>query len=357
MHLTGTIPLMAQMLHDTLTSRKIKTGIDYMYNMEFDKASGIFSEIEKHYPGHPVNYLLKGIFSYWKHYPMLPTSAAHEAFENNLRKCIDLCYEEPYSTNYESESLLANVCSRGLLLLYYNDNDMSMKVIPLATGTFRFIMRSFDHVSVFADFYFPTGIYNYYREAYPRMNPIYKPLASLFPPGDIVRGLSELGKAAELSIFLKAESYAILTYIYAGFENDFLKALLYSRTLTCKYPANPYYKALHIRNLLIIKDYNQAESIINAAGSNSGNVYLDAQLLVFKGIIQEKKYRNYIKAKDLYENGITTIAFAGDFGNEYCGYAYLGLSRICEYNGDIAGKKAFRKKGLNLIDFKKITFD
>ena len=234
---------------------------------------------------------------------------------------------------------------------------MSMKVIPLAMGTFKFIMRSFDHVSVFADFYYPTGIYNYYREAYPRMNPVYKPLASLFPPGNIVRGLTELGKAAELSIFLKAESYAILTYIYAGFENDYLKALLYSRTLTSKYPENPYYKALHIRNLLIMKEFNEAESIINTTGSYSGNAYLDAQLLVFKGIIQEKKYRNYLKAKDLYEDGITAIAFAGDFGNEYCGYAYLGLSRISAYNGDNAGKKAFRKKGLDLIDFKKITFD
>jgi hypothetical protein len=39
-----------------------------MYNLDFDKALRIFSEVEKHYPGHPVNYLLKGIFSYWKHY-------------------------------------------------------------------------------------------------------------------------------------------------------------------------------------------------------------------------------------------------------------------------------------------------
>lgn len=347
----------AQILHDSLVVNRIKKGVDYLYNLEFNKAAQIFYDIGKKYPEHPVSYLLKGIYSYWENYPMLPTSEKHESFENDLRKCIDLCSVKAYSEKYEAESLLTNVCARGLLLLHYNDNDLSMRVIPLATGTFKYIMRSFDFVSTFADFYYITGIYNYYREAYPKMNPVYKPLASLFPPGDIVKGLTELVKAAELSIFLKAESYSILTYIYAGFENDFLKALLYSRTLVDKYPSNPYYKAMHIRNLLYMNEYDQAESLIISAGSNSGNAYYDAQLLIFKGILSEKKYRNYTQAKKYYEEGINAISFAGDYGNDYCGYAYLGLSRISEYTGDKTGKKAYRRKGLELIDFKKITFD
>lgn len=328
-----------------------------MYNLEFSKASGIYSEVEKLYPGHPVNYLLKGIYSYWKNYPMLSTSMARESFENDLKKCIDLSSEKQYSEKYEAESLLTNVCARGLLLLYYNENDLSMKVIPLATGTFKYIMRSFDFTSSFADFYYMTGIYNYYREAYPKMNPVYKPLASLFPPGDIVKGLTELVKAAELSIFLKAESYSLLTYIYTGFENDYIKALLYSRTLTEKYPANPYFKALHIKNMLLIKEYDKAENIVRSSAKKSGNAFFDTQLLIFNGILQEKKYRNYDLAQKYYEDGINAITFAGDYGNEYAAYAYLGLSRICDINGDKTGKKTYRKKGNDLIEFRKVTFD
>jgi len=335
----------------------IKAGVDYMYNLELDKASEIFSKVEKIYPEHPANYLLKGIYAYWENYPILPSSRARESFENDLRKCIDLSSEEVYSRKNEAESLLANVCARGLLLLFYSDNDLSMKVIPLATTTFKYVMRSFDFVSVFTDFYYVTGIYNYYREAYPRLKPVYKPLASLFPPGDMARGLSELVRAAELSIFLKAESYSLLTYIYSGFENDFIKAMLYSRTLLEKYPRNPYFKALHIKNLLIVGEYDQAENLIKSAGKKSGNAFFDAQLLIFNGILQEKKYKNYSLSEQLYEDGINAITFAGDFGNEYCGYAYLGLSRISDYKGDKAGKKAYRKKGDDLIDFKKITFD
>ncbi|NLA48436.1 MAG: hypothetical protein GX876_03125 [Bacteroidales bacterium] len=355
--LINIFPSDAQMLHDSATVRKIKTGVDYMYNMEFDKASRLFSEIEKLYPGHPVNLLLKGIFSYWKDYPMLPASESRVVFENNLRTCMDLCSDGQYQKSYEAESLLANICSRGLLLLYYNENDLSFKVITLATSTFKYILKAFDHVSAFADFYYPSGLYNYYREAYPHINPVYKPLASLFPPGDMKKGLIELARAAELSIFLKAESYSVLAYIYAGFENDFRKALLYSGILTKKYPLNPYYKALHMRNLLFKKEYDLVESMINLAGNDTGNAYFDAQLLIFNGIIQEKKYKNYPDARQLYEDGISAIAFTGDYGNEYCGYAYLGLSRICEHDGDRAGKKAFHRKGYGLLNFKKITFD
>lgn len=346
-----------QVLHDSIAVKKIKAGIDYMYNMEFIKANREYSEVEKLYPGHPVNYLLKGIYTYWENYPLLPVSPARESFENDLNKCIDLCSVQPYSEKYEAESLLINVCARGLLLLFYNDNDLSIKVIPLAIGTYKYIMRSFDFVSSFSDLYYMTGIYNYYREAYPKMKPIYKPLASLFPPGDIARGLNELVKAAELSIFLKAESYSILTYIYLGFENNYIKALLYSKTLVEKYPANPYYKALHIKNLLILREYDQAESIIKSVEKKTNNPYFRAQLLIFNGIIQEKKYKNHTLAEKFYEDGINAIAFAGDFGNEYSGIAYLGLSRICDYKGDKAGKKTYRNKGYNLIDFKKITFD
>jgi hypothetical protein len=355
--LINTLPSHAQMLHDSATVRKIRTGVDYMYNMEFDKALPLFSDVEQLYPGHPVNHLLKGIFLYWKDYPMLPTSQSREAFENNLRTCMDLCSDSQYSAQYEAESLLANICSRGLLLLYYNENDLTFKVITLATSTFKYILRAFDHVSAFADFYYPTGLYNYYREAYPHINPVYNPLASLFPPGDMTKGLIELARAAELSIFLKAESYSILAYIYAGFENDFPKALLYSGILTKNYPLNPHYKAHHMRNLLVRKEYDLVENMISLTGNNTGNAYFDAQLLILNGIIQEKKYKNYQDARRLYENGISAIAFTGDYGNEYCGYAYLGLSRICEHEGDKAGKKAFRRKGNGLLDFKKITFD
>jgi len=309
------------------------------------------------YPGHPVNYLLNGILSYYENYPLLPASPSRQFFEDDLRKCIELSGQKPYSEKYEAESLLTNLCARGLLLTYYTNNDLIMNVVPLTAGTYKYLKKSFDFVSVFADFYFFTGTYNYYWEAYPRIHPVYKTLASLFPPGDMKVGLYELLKAAQQSIFVKVESYSRLTSIYTGFENNYKMASLYSKTLTDQYPGNPLFKSDHIKNLLLLNEFDQAEFLINDFPGDAGNTFYAAQLMIFRGIIQEKKYKNYALAKQLYEEGIIASSLYGDYSKEYCAYGYFGLSRISEYYGDHVGRKVYRRKGLDLTDFKEVNFD
>lgn len=347
----------AQVLNDTYCITIIKSGIDNIYNLQFDEAHKVYKEISDLYPGHPVSYLYHAIMTYWENYPLLPNSGASENFENDLRQCMNLCENEPYNVEYRAESLLANICARGLLLLFYSDNDLSMNVIPLATGTYRYIMDTFNYVSYYNDFNYFTGIYNYYREAYPRFHPVYKPLVAIFPPGDLLMGLNQLGKSAEDAIFLKAESNLILTWIYASFENNYPKALFFSNRLTELYPKNLMFRALHVRNLLLLKEYDKAENILGLTDNGSGNTFYDAQADIFRGILSEKKYSDPEIARKYYEKGIKSISAFGDYGNEFCGYGYLGLSRICDSQGDKTGRKAFRRKGNDLVDFKKMTFD
>ena len=346
-----------QVLRNVAAQDMIKSGIDNIYNLDFESAEKIHLKLESMYPGHPVNLLFRGMMTYWEEYPLLPGSAGRTSFESDLRTCIQLCEEEEFAPDYEAEITLANICARGLLLLFYADNDMSMNVIPLAVGSYKYVMRSFDLASSYSDFLYFTGIYNYYREAYPRFYPVYKALAALFPRGDEKKGLTELSRAAESSIFLRAESYYFLSWIYNGYENDFLKSALYGKILNDRYPANLLYRALHIRNLLLLKRYGEAEEIIDKSGQQSGNNFFNGQLKVFNGILQEKKYRNYPLAKQLYEDGISELALIGSYANEYTAYAYFGLSRISSLTGDRTGQRVYRKKGNDLADFKNVNFD
>jgi len=185
-------PAGGQILSDTSSLVIIKSGIDQIYRLNFDKAREIFSGIDIPGSEHPVIYLLHGLTVYWQNYPLLPFTDAMNLFEADMRRCIALCEMKPYSEEYEAEALLANVCARGLLLLFYADNNMSRNVISLASGTYRYIMRSFHFNRVFSDLYYFTGLYNYYRDAYPKYHPVYKPAAALFPPGNFERGLNEL---------------------------------------------------------------------------------------------------------------------------------------------------------------------
>jgi len=352
----STSSLNSQFLKDSTSLNLIKEGIDNVYNFQFDKADKVSEELGKLYPGQPVVYLFKGMVTYWENYPLITTSSARASFEEDMRKCIELS-DKNKNSSAEVEILLVNLCARGLLLLYYTDNYLSLDVFPLATSTYQYIRRSFDFTAYYSDFYFFTGVYNYYREAYPEAYPIYKPLAFLFPKGSKVKGLEELQIVSKNSIILKAEAFSFLSAIFLTFENNFQQATYFSKSLHTLYPDNPEYLGAYIKNLLLIKRYDEAEMEMLSSNTSKNNSFFRAQMSIFNGILQEKKYHDIKKAQQFYSTGIDDITIFGSYGNEYAAYAYFGLSRISEINGNKDYKKMYRKLALQLADFKKVNFD
>ncbi len=348
--------LEGQILKDSTSMRVLKGCVGDIYNSEFEKARDAARQLSISYPGHPVNHLLKGMIVYWENYPLRPGSQAQKAYEINMNDCIRICEEIKTSDDYP-EILLSNLGARGMLLQFYADNNLSDKVLPIVKTTYRLIRQSFDYTSFYDDFYFFTGLFNYYREAYPEARPVYKVVAFLFPRGDRVKGLVEMRKAARTAIMLKAEAAAFMSHIYIHFEANFQLAYAYSRYLHEMYPENPQYLASNIKNLLLLKKYDEAEDLIRASEATKINPYFSAQTNIFNAIIQEKKYRNPALAKELYKKGLNDISVFGYFGNEYSAYAYFGLSRLAELEGDKSGRKALRKRALDLTSYKKVNFD
>ncbi len=346
----------AQILQDSVSLDLIKKGIDSTYNLQFSYAGEVYNRISKMYPEHPIVIIFKEIVRYWENYPLLPNSTALALFEKNLRKCIRLC-EKNNNSDYDAEYLMANLCARGLLLSFYTDNDLKNEVIPLATSTYKYIMRSFNYTSIYPDFFLFTGLYNYYREIYPKIHPFYKPFSILFPKGDRIRGIKDLQKASRSSILLKAESFSDLSYIYMTYENNYQRGAYFSKNLHDLYPVNPEFKAEYIKNLLLMKRYDEAENLFASYGATENNSFYHAQLSIFNGIILEKKYHNYELAQEYYDKGIRDIAAFGTFGNEYAAYAYFGLSRIAGAKGDIENSKTYHKQATRLADSKNIDFD
>jgi len=346
----------AQILKDSSFLIQIKKDIDCIYNLKFEKASELNLKIAKSYPGHPVQFLLRGLLTYWKNYPMLYNSSDRISLEADLRQCIRLS-ENHANSAYQAEYLLSNLCARGLLIKFYDDNNQIMKVIPLATSTYKYLRKSFSFTGECSDLYYYTGVYNFYRESYPDAYPVYKPLALIFPPGDMKSGLKQLNNAASSAVVLRGESYFLLTMIYLNFENKFQQALHYSRPLHEMYPDNLQYFAQYIKNLLLLKQYDEAEKLINTSLKETENKYYLAQLNIFKGILQEKKYNDTTLAQQYYFSGINRITPYGEYGKEYAAYAYFGLSRISFTKNDHNAGKKYREKAKKLGNNKNLTFD
>ena len=213
-------PVNAQMLQDSACLKLLRTNIDYTYNLQFKEAGEIFTQIQKQYPDHPIVFLIRGIMTYWKSYPLVYANPSHVSFEDDMRQCIKLC-ESDHDTAYEAEYLLANLCARGMLLMYYANNGLAMEVIPTASSTYKYIRKSFDYNKSTVDLNYFTGLYNYYREAYPDLHPVYKSVSFMFPQGDKALGIKQLKTSAANAVFLRADSYFSLAWIYLNYERSY----------------------------------------------------------------------------------------------------------------------------------------
>jgi hypothetical protein len=349
------LQLSGQILEDTASLSIVKKGVACIYDFKFNEAKEILVRIDKLYPNHPIGFLFRGMIAYWQNYPLITSSADRPIYEKNMKKCIELCDKEVKPSS-KAELLLINLCARGMLLMFYADNNLNLSVFPLASNTYSYLRHSFNFVSVYSDFFFFTGLYNYYREVYPDAHPVYRTFAFLFPKGDRNTGLEELRTAAGKSIVLRAESASFLSGIYLTYENNYNEASRYTEYLHNLYPDNIQYLAGDIKNLLLIKKYNEAEIILLEESGKVNNSYFRAQTEVFKGIIQEKLYKNLRMAEDYYKSGLSALSAYGEYGREYMSYAYFGLSRISILRGEKGNADTFRKKALNLADFKTVDF-
>jgi hypothetical protein len=316
----------SQLLQDTSAVNLIRKGIDRIYSQEFNDAERILTEINTKYPEHPATYLYKAIIIYYQNYPLIPLDPSFKGFEFQLRTSIRIC-EAQSGWLDDPEKLLIDFCSRGLLMLCYSENGMSSEVIPMALTSYKCVRKSFQYKTTYPDFCYFTGLYNYYREAYPGRHPVYKAIALLFPHGDKENGLKDLKYAAENSIVLMAEAYSIISWIYTYYENNYSEALKYSETISEKYPSNLLFRGEYLKNLLLLKNYDDAEKIIQSSEAVQ-HAYFQGQMAYFKGVIQENKYHNYELAGKHYHESLLLMKQFGARGKEFSDYASNELKRI-----------------------------
>ena len=347
----------SQVLRDPEAFERVRNSVSEIYNGGYDEAEATYQYLNRKFPAHPINYLLKGMSIYWQNFPLMPGTKNGDLFEQYMQKAIVLSEERLKENENDAEALLSALGSAGLLLLYLADNGHSREVISLAPKTYQWVMKSFDFTGSYKDFYFITGLYNYYREAYAEAHPVYKPVMVFFPHGDKKLGLKQLKIGSDSAIFLKAESTTFLAGIYQSFEKDPYRALIFSKKLADTYKKNQQFRLSYIRDLLVLNKYDEAEKVMNGRDYASISGYFQAQANIFKGIIQEKKYRNYTMAEQHYLAGISKAKPYGDIGAEFVAYGYYGLSRLSAINGDVKTSRHFRKQAKDLSDFDHVNFD
>ena len=328
--------------------KEVEEITELIYNNQHDKVESELSALRQKVPAnHPVYPMLKALNLYWKDAPMHTGSPNCGDFQAYLRETVQK--SNHYLKQEQDETLVTFLAlsAHSLLTRFHADKGDYMSAIGEAKNAYSFMKKGFDLTEAYSEFYFPVGLYNYYREKYPELNPVYKPFMFFFRSGDIPKGLLQLEKAAKVNVFTKPEAGVFLTHIYLYYENNPAAALKNIRQLHEEFPQNRLFRLQLAEALLANGQYNQAASHINFLLRQEDPFYKMAGQL-FRGIYREKKEQNAESAKASYDQSLQTAKNLSYMANMYRSMAYAGLGRYYARQEEAEKAKENHKKALDL---------
>jgi len=330
---------------------RVENCLDLTYGFSFTEAKQQQLFLSNLTPDHPAPLFLDALIIYWKHYPLTPEKKESEQFIGLMEKCVQMA--EAYMDNDYTylEGVFFDLFGRAFQAMFWADNGKPFKVVPDLGTMYQNTKEGFQMKDDFVEFYFSTGLYNYYIEAYPEANPIYKPLVSFMQEGDKQLGLEQLEYAINHAVYLKVESYLFMALIQLNYEDDLNTALYFISKLHHKYPRNTFYKGLLLTILLHQNNYEEARKILVSVNAEEGD-YSAMVKTMGKAFLSEKFISNDLQAKKGY---LETLELADSFGpiaDMYTAIGYMGLSRISEREGMDHQAKKYARMAANHTDYK-----
>lgn len=335
---------------DKTSSGLILQTMDSIYNLNFPAARKIIPEIEKRLPEHPGLFLLKAFLTGQEHVPLKSGTKAYGEFEELLQRTLEISEKLLDKNKNDVEGIFFSLAAHGYLAQLYADNNKNLKAAGQAKDAYDFIKAGFGLTGSFPDFYFPCGLYNYYRVAYPELHPYYKTVVWLFREGDKKSGIEMLKKGAAKGLFTKTESLSYLGHIFLRYENKPLESLPYNEKLVRSYPRNLTFSLIYVENLLKLKKCYQARPYIDRL-RKSDKAYFQYAGEIFYGCYLLTALSDLHGALNAYNRAEKIAARENIRNPHFDSILYLGLGRINKKMGNANTAKSFFEKALESAVF------
>jgi hypothetical protein len=227
--------------------------------------------------------------------------------------------------------------------MFWADNGKAGKVVPDLRTMFRHTKEGFQLKEQFSEFYFSTGLYNYYIEAYPEAHPVYKPLVAFMDDGDKKLGLLQLNHAINHTVFLRVESILFMSIIQLKYEKDLNTAAIYAERLFKDYPQNVFYQGHLVTILLHKQRFHRVKEVLEEMKNQDDN-YSEMIRTMARAYMAEKELRNDLLAGKLYMKTLKLADSFGPFTNQFKAIGYMGLSRLNEQKGLNSEARRYARK-------------
>lgn len=322
---------------------KVAFGLQNTYNFAFEEALTTQKELLRATPDHPAPRFLEALIIYWKHFPLLPENPAASDFVNLMDQCVEQSEElRKYDLTYQ-EGVFFDLFGRAFKAMFWADNGKSGKVVSDLRQMYKRTKEGKDLKDQFVEFYFSTGLYNYYIEAYPEAHPVYKPLLAFMQKGNKELGLEQLNHAINQTVFLKVEAMLFMSLIQLKYEKDLNTAAIYARKLHQNYPNNTYYQGHLLTILLYQQRLGEVRELLTSMEGQS-DAWSDMNRTLADAFISEADKEK--KAEEDYQLLLKSAENFGPIADIYSAMAYMGLSRLKEQKGlENEARKYARKAG------------
>lgn len=342
----------AQILYDTATQNLVLEAIDHIYNYEFGEVEPIARQIRAKYPNHPVNSMLKAMQLQWQYLPVKDNKAVSGQYINLLQDCLAKAKILEKNEKTRPEAAFFSMAGHGYIALMHNYNDDKIKAAGEAKQAYDYVMDGFKYMDKNPEFYFSSGLYNYYVIRYPEDHPIVKPMVFFFKNGNREEGLRQMDVAARKGVFTRTESAFYLARIFLKHELRYERASGYLASLTQKYPNNPIFLMKYIESLLLLNKNEEAQPYLERLKKRNDK-FFPIVWRTFEGLIQEKYLKNDQEAVKSYQSTLRQ-PYDDEYTKEYHAFAYAGLARIALRAGDRKKAAGYYKKVGELAEYKSL---
>lgn len=235
-------------LSDTFVRTEGKRGLDLLYNMKFDQANAIFSEISRRYPDHPIAPFLKGLNIWWNEIMLnLPNTAHDEAFFSAMDEVITRCDEILEDDPDHLDALFLRGAALGFRARLHSNRENWFKAVLDGKRAISDVREVGQLAPDNPDYVFGKGMYDYYAAIIPENYSFAKAVMFFLPDGDRERGLAQLKMAAQNGQFIRTEAVYFLLQVHYLYEKDFAKSRQYATWLREQHPDNPYFHSYEAR--------------------------------------------------------------------------------------------------------------
>jgi hypothetical protein len=326
---------------------RVDSCLQHTYDFSFIRARQIQKELLRLTPGHPAPLFLEALIVYWENFPLTPNHDQSDRFIDLMTRTVKMAEKYIDSEQTHLEGVFFDLFGRAFKAMYWADNGKSGKVVPDLRTMYRYTKEGFELKEAFNEFYFSTGLYNYYIEAYPEAHPVYKPLVSFMQGGDKQMGLQQLNYAINNSIFLKVESTLFMSLIQLNYEKDLNTAAIFAERLHGNYPRNRYYQGHLITILLHQHRYQQVLEVMDSMKAQD-DAYSEMIRFLADAFIAEKQTGDQRLAGKRYQKTIEKADTFGPFADLFKAMGYMGLSRLHERKGLKNEAKRYARKASKL---------